>query len=126
MHRVAVFLFDDVEVLDFAGPFEVFGVAQNAASEPLFAVHTVAETPAPVRARNGLQVTPTHSFTTAPAADIVVAGTGNDRVVPGSGIYEVVAVPNDDGVVPVSSDDRIRAVRAHDDIEWAQMDLINA
>jgi hypothetical protein len=28
---VAVLLFDDVEVLDFAGPFEVFGVTETAA-----------------------------------------------------------------------------------------------
>ena len=46
---VAILLFDEIEVLDFAGPYEVFGVAQTAANEPLFAVHTVAETAAPIR-----------------------------------------------------------------------------
>jgi transcriptional regulator GlxA family with amidase domain len=76
MRRVAILIFDDVEVLDFAGPFEVFGVARNPAGEPFFAVHTVAETSAPIRARNGLQVIPAHSFTSAPAADILVIPGG--------------------------------------------------
>ena len=49
--QVAILLFDDVEVLDFAGPFEVFGVARSAAGEPAFEVVTVALEPGPVFAR---------------------------------------------------------------------------
>ena len=29
MRNIAIFIFDDVEVLDFAGPFEVFGVCRK-------------------------------------------------------------------------------------------------
>lgn len=76
-HRiVSIFVFDDVEVLDFAGPFEVFGVARSPTDEPLFTVHTVAQTAGVVRARNGLLVTPSHSFASAPAADLVVIPGG--------------------------------------------------
>ena len=71
---VAIFLFDEVEVLDFAGPFEVFAV--TGAQTQAFEVFTVAETDRPIRARNGLMVVPTHSFATAPRADIVVIPGG--------------------------------------------------
>ena len=40
--RVAILIFDDVEVLDFAGPFEVFGVARAASGHFGFEVLTVA------------------------------------------------------------------------------------
>lgn len=71
---VAIFLFDEVEVLDFAGPYEVFAV--TGAQTQAFEVFTVAETDQPVRARNGLMVVPTYSFATAPRADIVVIPGG--------------------------------------------------
>ena len=71
---VAIFIFDEVEVLDFAGPYEVFAV--TGAQTQAFDVFTVAETDQPVRARNGLMVLPTHSFATAPRADIVVIPGG--------------------------------------------------
>ena len=40
--EVAILVFDDVEVLDFCGPFEVFSVA-NREREGSFNVHLVAE-----------------------------------------------------------------------------------
>ena len=41
--RVGIFLFDDVEVLDFAGPFEVFSVTALENGERPFVVETVSE-----------------------------------------------------------------------------------
>jgi transcriptional regulator GlxA family with amidase domain len=74
MKSVAIILFDDVEVLDFAGPFEVFGVTGGAAG--LYRVMTVAETSRPVIARNNLSVNPEYSFATMPHADILVLPGG--------------------------------------------------
>jgi transcriptional regulator GlxA family with amidase domain len=74
MKSVAIILFDDVEVLDFAGPFEVFGVA-GGADRP-YQVMTVAETIRPVLARNKLSVNPDYSFETMPHADILVVPGG--------------------------------------------------
>ena len=59
---VALFLFPEVEVLDFAGPFEVFAVTDELRGYDTFNVITVAETAAPIRARNGLRVLPDHTF----------------------------------------------------------------
>lgn len=72
----AILIFDDVEVLDFTGPFEVFAVADELGDHKLFNVLTVAEQPGTVRARNGLKVVPDHTFETVPAPDILVVPGG--------------------------------------------------
>lgn len=74
MRTVAILIFDDVEVLDFAGPFEVFGVAGGA--DRLYDVFTVAEFARPVIARNKLSINPTYCFEKMPAADILVVPGG--------------------------------------------------
>lgn len=51
VRNVAILIFDEVEVLDFAGPFEVFGVSGTKENRP-FNVYTVAQNDAPVIARN--------------------------------------------------------------------------
>ena len=61
--HVAILVFDDVEVLDFAGPYEVFTTASRVygrshAAAALFEVRTVARSQAAVRARAGLVVLP--------------------------------------------------------------------
>ena len=86
---VAILLFDDVEVLDFAGPFEVFGVTGKRDNATPFDVVTVAERASTIRARNGLTVTPHHAFADCPTPDILVVPGGygtrremhNERVI---------------------------------------------
>ena len=73
---VAILLFDDVEVLDFAGPFEVFGVTGKRENATPFSVFTVAEHHGIVRARNGLAVSPAHSFADCPPPDVLVVPGG--------------------------------------------------
>lgn len=83
---VAILIFDDVELLDFAGPFEVFSSARNitGAHELLMDVFAVAEGDAPVRCRNGLVVQPAHTLASCPPADVlVVPGGAGTRVVEG-------------------------------------------
>ncbi|HEY0086182.1 MAG TPA: DJ-1/PfpI family protein [Allosphingosinicella sp.] len=79
--RVAILLFDDVEVLDFAGPFEVFGVAETATGEPAFEVVTVALHPGRIVARNGLCIVPSCTASELRDANIVVVpgGVGTRR-----------------------------------------------
>lgn len=73
--RVAILIFDEVEVLDFAGPFEVFGVARTPSGEPAYEVAVVSLDGAMVRARNGLSITP-HSGIEALAAEVLVVPGG--------------------------------------------------
>lgn len=74
--RVAILLFDNVEVLDFAGPFEVFGVARAADGGAAFEVVTIALQPGEVIARNYLRVVPTCTASTLGDVDILVVPGG--------------------------------------------------
>ncbi|MHC4877784.1 MAG: DJ-1/PfpI family protein [Planctomycetota bacterium] len=73
--KLAILLFDDAEVLDFCGPFEVFSVASNQSDSPLFDVMTVAEK-TPITARNGLSVNPDHTLTSCPKPDLLLVPGG--------------------------------------------------
>ena len=76
MRTVAILLFDDVEVLDFTGPFEVFSVTGRRDGSNPFDVFTVSQDGNAVVARNNLIVTPKHSFADCPRADILVIPGG--------------------------------------------------
>ena len=75
---VAVMLFEGVELLDFAGPAEVFIVADRGKS---FRVVTVAESTKPIKTMGGISVTPDFSFENAPQADVLVVPGGNTSAV---------------------------------------------
>lgn len=84
-YRVAIFIFNEVEVLDFAGPFEVFGVAGLRTNTVApFDVFTVAQFET-INARNNLTVKPTYTFSNAPKADILL--------IPGGGGYYADGTP---------------------------------
>ncbi|MBI3466926.1 MAG: DJ-1/PfpI family protein [Planctomycetes bacterium] len=72
---VALLLFDDVEVLDFAGPYEVFAGARDLAAAPLARVFTVAER-GEARCHGGLRVIADATFQTCPAFDALVVPGG--------------------------------------------------
>ena len=75
LRRVAILIFDDVEVLDFAGPFEVFGVTRQADGRPAFEVAVIALDTGVVHARNGLRILP-HDGTGDPRIDVLVVPGG--------------------------------------------------
>ena len=74
--HVQVLIFDDVEVLDFAGPFEVFGVTGIRSGPAPFRVETVGLSKKPIRARNGLEVRPSTSIEETPPCDVLVLPGG--------------------------------------------------
>jgi transcriptional regulator GlxA family with amidase domain len=82
--NVGILIFDNVEVLDFAGPFEVFsrtrlvpGPESRRSDESApFHVFTVARSKAPVTATGGLVVVPHHDFEDAPRIDLLVVPGG--------------------------------------------------
>jgi transcriptional regulator GlxA family with amidase domain len=91
--HTAILLFDEVEVLDFAGPFEVFSVCGRRSQLEPFRVTTVSERGQSIRARNGLVVTPTHSFASCPPIDILLipGGFGTRREMRNPVVLEWVA-----------------------------------
>lgn len=82
--NVGILVFDGVEVLDFAGPFEVFsrvrltpGIESRRSDESApFHVFTVARSRASILAIGGLEVVPHCSFADAPRIDLLVVPGG--------------------------------------------------
>src|SRR6185437_3370272 len=75
-HHVQILVFDDVEVLDFAGPFEVFGVTGLRTGPAPFRVETVGLSEAPIRARGGLLIQPSESIHQAGRCDVLILPGG--------------------------------------------------
>ncbi len=77
---VGILVFDDVEVLDFCGPFEVFSVARPVGGHDdefkLFTVVIVAEEDRIVTCRGGLLVKPHATIENHPPLDILVVPGG--------------------------------------------------
>jgi transcriptional regulator GlxA family with amidase domain len=79
---IGIYLFDGVEVLDFAAPFEVFSTAarvhgrQEPPSPPPFVVVTVGHGPGPIVARGGLRVQPAFGLGDHPRLDVVIVPGG--------------------------------------------------
>ncbi|WP_283152607.1 DJ-1/PfpI family protein [Guptibacillus hwajinpoensis] len=80
---VGILLFNEVEVLDFAGPFEVFSITTTLESNVKpFVVKTISENGKMVTARNGLNVQPDYGFDDHPSFDIVIilGGYGAEQI----------------------------------------------
>jgi transcriptional regulator GlxA family with amidase domain len=73
---VAVLAFDDVEVLDFAGPYEVFNVAGELGEGGPFTVFSVGVGEGPAVGRGGFTVLPSFSLADAPLPDLLVVPGG--------------------------------------------------
>jgi putative intracellular protease/amidase/YHS domain-containing protein len=76
VRNVAILVFNGMELLDFAGPAEVFS---NAGRGPTFNVYTVAATREPITSQGLVTTTPRHTFADCPRPDIVVVPGGNTR-----------------------------------------------
>lgn len=76
MNNVGIFLFNAIELLDFAGPYEVFSVTAELNNGQLFKVFTVSEDGAAVKSVNGLTIVPDFSFENHPPIDILIIPGG--------------------------------------------------
>ena len=78
--HIGILLFPEVEVLDFAGPFEVFSVASRIAAKVLgkapFTVSLIGPGSAPVLARHGMGVVPHLSFSQADDINLLIVPGG--------------------------------------------------
>ena len=82
MQNVAILIWDGVELLDFAGPGEVFSSARDKNGKAAFRVYTVASSEQPILSQGFLTVTPQFTIDNCPEPDIVVlpgGGVGGAR-----------------------------------------------
>ena len=91
--NVVILLFDDVEVLDFAGPFEIFAVTDELRGHDTFNVITAAESPASIRARDGLVVVPDVVLESCPTPHVLIipGGAGTRRLMLKTGVLDWIA-----------------------------------
>ncbi len=76
--KVAILIFDGVQIIDYTAPYEVFGQAH-------FNVFTVAEKTEAITTAMGMSVNPAHSFADHPEPDILL--------VPGGDVHGVLDSP---------------------------------
>lgn len=80
--NVGIYLFDEVELLDFAGPYEVFTTAnrvflrQQADAESFFNVFTISQGKQRIDSRAGLKVMSEYSFGQHPTVDVLLIPGG--------------------------------------------------
>ncbi|MFW9777867.1 MAG: DJ-1/PfpI family protein [Candidatus Heimdallarchaeota archaeon] len=80
--RVGILIFDEVEVLDFCGPFEVFATTRfldvngERTDKIAFSVKLISQTDSVVECRGGLKVIPDFGFANSPDFDILVVPGG--------------------------------------------------
>ena len=80
--NIGIYIYDQAEVLDFAGPFEVFSTANRLKAAKPFNVFLVGETGEAITARGGFSVNPAYGFDGHPAIQvlIVVGGVHMDEL----------------------------------------------
>lgn len=75
--NVGIYIYDDAEVMDFSGPFEVFSTASRfMKKKEKFNVFLVSEENRVVQARGGFNVLAQHSFSDCPDLDVLIVAGG--------------------------------------------------
>jgi putative intracellular protease/amidase len=92
---VVILIFDHMELLDFAGPVEVF---QSAG----FQVHTVAATRDPITCAGVVTLTPCYTLANCPPADVLVIPGGSRAVSRDQRVTDWVAQASDKAAVTLS------------------------
>ncbi|MHA2172454.1 MAG: DJ-1/PfpI family protein [Candidatus Kariarchaeaceae archaeon] len=77
MKCFGIFVYDDVEVMDFTGPFEVFRNISKLSDNEIH-LFTVANEKREIDAQ-GLSINPTYSFNDCPTMDFLVIPGGDGR-----------------------------------------------
>lgn len=75
--NLAILLFDGVQIIDYTGPYEVFGHVYAFDQPVPFNTYTVAEHTAPITTAMGMSVNPKFSLDDAPRPDILIVPGGD-------------------------------------------------
>jgi transcriptional regulator GlxA family with amidase domain len=74
--QVGILVFHEVEVLDFAGPYEVFSIARNSFGDPAFDVKLIAQKKGILTASKGLKIFPDLLIDETEAPEVLVVPGG--------------------------------------------------
>ncbi|HZE02694.1 MAG TPA: DJ-1/PfpI family protein [Pseudonocardiaceae bacterium] len=88
--RLGIYVFKDVEIIDFAAPHGVFSVARRF--DPELEAFLVADALRPVQAQAGFTVLPNYSFADRPAMDafLIPGGFGTRQEIRNGRLHEFI------------------------------------
>jgi len=79
--KVGIFIFNNIQILDFAGPYDVFAFRSED-----FEVFTIGENMKPIETSYGLSVNPKYTFENCPQPDVLI--------IPGGGVSKELEKEN--------------------------------
>lgn len=75
--NIGIYIYENAEVLDFSGPYEVFSTASRICKNGSpFSCHLISETKNTVKARGGYSVIPSFSIIDSPRLDVIIISGG--------------------------------------------------
>jgi transcriptional regulator GlxA family with amidase domain len=88
--RLGIYVFKDVEIIDFAAPHGVFSVARRF--DPELEAFLIADAMRPVQAQAGFTVVPNYSFSDQPAMDafLIPGGFGTRQEIRNGRLHDFV------------------------------------
>lgn len=88
--RLGIYVFKDVEIVDFAAPHGVFSVARRF--DPELEAFLVAESMRPVQAQAGFTVLPNYAFSDTPAMDafLIPGGVGTRQELHNRNLHDFI------------------------------------
>ena len=76
MKNIGILLFNNIDLLDITGPYEVFSLARTDKNESIFKLYTIAQTKQVVSTWSGFKITPSYCFADFPQPDILFVPGG--------------------------------------------------
>jgi transcriptional regulator GlxA family with amidase domain len=88
--RLAIYVFKDAEIVDFAAPYGVFSVARRF--DPELDAFLIADSARPVQVQAGMVVVPTYAFNDRPAIDafLIPGGFGTRQEIYNRRLHEYI------------------------------------
>ena len=77
--NLAILIFEEVQIIDYTGPYETFGHTYSADQPVPFNIYTVAEKPGAITTAMGMSVNPKYTIDNAPKPDILIVPGGDFR-----------------------------------------------
>ncbi|MGH2449309.1 MAG: DJ-1/PfpI family protein [Chloroflexota bacterium] len=114
--RLGIYVFEDVEIIDFTAPYGVFSVARRY--DPSLDVYLIAEAQRPLQAQAGFTVVPNYSFDNRPSMDafLIPGGAGTRTETYNGRLHEFIrSLPQDTLLTSVCTGSWV----------YAQMGLLN-
>lgn len=75
--NIGIYIYDNAEVLDFSGPYEVFTTANRVCTPSPFNTFLIAENLNPIKARAGFSVLPHYDISNHPKLDVLIVVGGD-------------------------------------------------